>query len=122
MVCQDWDIHNSSSHTDGKYFEYWVLSIAISLQKLLNFVGNILPQVVVPLDLEDGVGVHTEAVVLFPDLPRRRPQGGVRVLMGPPETYIFITKNKLNRYYKRLPRSRTLRALLLRVLLAANES
>ena len=26
---------------------------------------------VVPLDLEDGVGVHTEAVVLFPDLQHR---------------------------------------------------
>ena len=45
-----------------------LLSISISLQKLLAFVQIIFPQFVVSLDLEDGVGVHTETVGLVPHL------------------------------------------------------
>ena len=45
-----------------------LLSISISLQKLLAFVQIIFPQFVVSLDLEDGVGVHTETVGLAPHL------------------------------------------------------
>ena len=45
-----------------------LLSISISLQKLLAFVQIIFPQFVVSLDLEDGVGIHTETVGLVPHL------------------------------------------------------
>ena len=45
-----------------------LLSISISLQKLLALVQVIFPQFVVSLDLEDGVGVHTETVGFVPHL------------------------------------------------------
>ena len=45
-----------------------LISISISLQKLLAFVQIIFPQFVISLDLEDGVGVHTETVGLVPHL------------------------------------------------------
>ena len=47
---------------------YQYPSISISLQKLFAFIQVIFPQLVVSLDLEDGVGVHTETVGFVPDL------------------------------------------------------
>ena len=45
-----------------------ILSVSISLQELPALVKVIFPQFVVSLDLEDGVGVHTETVGFVPDL------------------------------------------------------
>ena len=55
-------------NTDRVCFKHYDLSISISLQKLLAFIQVIFPQLVVSLDLEDGVGVHTETVGFVPDL------------------------------------------------------
>ena len=45
-----------------------ILSVSISLQELPALVQVIFPQFVVSLDLEDGVGVHTETVGFVPHL------------------------------------------------------